>query len=154
MHQTSHPDAGRDSPHEILIVEDDDTHYELMMASIEASDLELATFRVATGEEAIEALRDRARNAPAEQFRCVMLDLHLPGMSGHDVLREIRLDAELRHLPVVILSTSIGETDRLQAYELGANSYVKKPMDFAQFQVAVQSVYRYWSVHNLPSLAV
>lgn len=78
----------------------------------------------------------------------ILLDLKLPRLDGHEVLRRIRSDARTQLLPVVILTTSIEDEDRLKGYRLGANSYVRKPVDFSEFLQAVMQLGLYWLVLN------
>jgi two-component system response regulator len=78
----------------------------------------------------------------------VLLDLKLPRIGGHDVLRRIRSEASTRHLPVVILTTSKEEKDVVSSYDLGANSYVRKPVDFSEFIEATRQLGLYWLVLN------
>ena len=78
----------------------------------------------------------------------VLLDLKLPKIDGHEVLKRIRAEARTQVLPVVILTTSVEDADRFDSYRLGANSYVRKPVDFAQFVEAVGQLGLYWLVLN------
>jgi CheY-like chemotaxis protein len=80
----------------------------------------------------------------------VLLDLKLPRMDGLEVLRRVRADPRTRLLPVVILTTSKEEQDLINGYQLGANSYIRKPVDFAQFTEAVRQLGLYWLVLNEP----
>lgn len=104
---------------------------------------------VRDGVEAIDYLlgtnADGARN---ELPQLILLDLKLPKIDGHEVLRRIRTDERTRLLPVVILTTSVEDKDRLQGYRLGANSYVRKPVDFSEFAQAVVQLGLYWLVLN------
>jgi len=80
----------------------------------------------------------------------VLLDLKLPKIDGLDVLRQIRSDQRTRFLPVVILTSSDEEQDLVESYKLGANSYVRKPVDFLQFAEAVRQLQLYWMLLNQP----
>jgi CheY-like chemotaxis protein len=81
----------------------------------------------------------------------MLLDLNLPGRSGHEILEEMKADAELRKIPVVVLSTSEAERDVMRAYQSGANSFVSKPMDVEDFTRAIHSIENYWfQVAQLP----
>lgn len=96
------------------------------------------------GAEAIELLHGSGHGLPA----IVLLDLKLPKVDGMEVLRRVRADPRTRLLPVVILTTSKEEQDLIHGYQLGANSYVRKPVDFAQFTEAVRQLGLYWLVLN------
>ncbi len=101
------------------------------------------------GVEAVDYLfgngADGSRNAPPQ---LILLDLKLPKLDGHEVLKRIRGDARTQPLPVVILTTSVEDRDLLEGYRLGANSYVRKPVDFAEFAQAVVQLGLYWLVLN------
>ncbi len=89
--------------------------------------------------------------AEAESKVCVLLDLNLPRMDGREALNEIKQDADLRRIPVVILTTSQAKQDILESYELHANCYVTKPVDLAQFMRVIQSIEDFWlTVVKLP----
>jgi CheY-like chemotaxis protein len=95
---------------------------------------------VTNGEEAIDFLRKRGKHADAPTPDLVLLDLNLPRRDGRDVLRDIKGDPVLRRIPIVILTTSDAEEDVLGSYELHANAFVRKPVDFDQFVAAVQAI--------------
>lgn len=97
-----------------------------------------------TGEEALNTLQARADNYPS----LVLLDLKLPKVNGLEVLRSMREKEETRLVPVVVFTSSDEEGDILQSYELGANSYIRKPVDYESFMEAVQAVIAYWLALN------
>ncbi|NQU37837.1 MAG: response regulator, partial [Actinobacteria bacterium] len=97
-----------------------------------------------TGEEAISFLRQNRTSNPHSSIGLVLLDLNLPGMSGQDLLDEIRHDQYLKQLPIVILSTSSQPEDVDSCYKLGANAYVVKPVGLAGYLTLVQSVESFW----------
>lgn len=106
---------------------------------------------VEDGVEAIDFLYRRGRFAAAPRPDLIVLDLNLPRKNGREVLAEIKADAELRSIPVVVLSTSSAEEDILRSYDLHANCYVVKPVEFNHFVKAVQSISQFWfSVVTLP----
>jgi two-component system, response regulator len=98
------------------------------------------------GKEALDRLMDDRRPLPT----VVLLDLKLPKVDGLEVLRQLRAAPRTRRLPVVILTSSSEERDRVEAYDGGANSYVRKPVDFLAFVDAVKQVGLYWLVLNEP----
>mgnify|MGYP001767451747 CR=1 FL=1 len=132
---------------EILLVEDSPDDVELTIRALRKARI-AASVRVARdGAEALEALLgDEA--ALAKGLRVVLLDLKLPRLGGFEVLERIRREEATRALPVVVLSSSREECDVRRAYELGANSYVVKPVEFERFSDAVGEVGSYWLLRN------
>lgn len=129
----------------ILLVEDNEDDIELTRRAFARSHVANTIDVVRDGAEAIERLLGDAR-APLPAL--VLLDLKLPKVDGLEVLRQLRADEHTRLLPVVILTSSREERDVVEGYRLGANSYVRKPVDFAAFQVAVEQLGLYWLVLN------
>jgi two-component system response regulator len=137
----------------VLLVEDNDDDADLTALAFEAAQIPATLVRVGDGVEALDYLfcRDkyagRARNAlPA----IVLLDLNLPRLGGIETLAAIRADEHVRHLPVVVLTSSDEERDRTGAYRQFANSYIRKPVDFEQFTNVVKELGVYWLVLNRP----
>lgn len=95
---------------------------------------------VTNGEDAIAYLRKQGRYTDVPTPDLVLLDLNLPRRDGREVLRDVKSDAELRRIPVVVLTTSDAEEDVLASYDLHANAYVRKPVDFEQFVEAVRAI--------------
>lgn len=135
----------------ILLVEDDDDDAELTLRAFASSRLRNPVVRVSDGFEALDFLGCRGAFAgrPDALPAVVLLDLKLPRMSGIDVLKAIRSDPRTQHLPVVILTSSREDKDRLAAYSQFANSYVRKPVDYDQFVGAARQLGLYWLVLNL-----
>jgi two-component system response regulator len=127
---------------EILLVDDDPDDVTLALRALDRQHLANRVHVVRDGEAALAYLRDMARP------RLVLLDLKLPKVTGLDVLAEVRRDPRLKTLPVVILTSSREEPDVARAYDLGANSYIVKPVDFDQFLRAVSEVGLYWLLIN------
>jgi two-component system response regulator len=146
---------GRPMSHEktILLVEDNPSDEELTLLALRENNITNPIVVVRDGEEALDYLFARAahqsRNAD-DRPQVVLLDLKLPKLDGLEVLREIRSNARTRLLPVVILTSSREERDRLHGYDLGANSYVCKPVEFAEFSDAIRQLGLYWLILNEP----
>ncbi len=140
-------------PIEVLLVEDDQGD---ILLTREAFDLNKVRNRlnvVNDGEQAMAYLRREGDYAGAPRPDLVLLDLNLPRMSGMEVLAEVKADAELRTIPVVILTTSEAEEDILLSYRLHANAYVSKPVDFEQFIRVVRQIDNFFvTVVKLPPL--
>jgi two-component system, chemotaxis family, response regulator Rcp1 len=103
------------------------------------------------GKEAVDCVHKRGRFAAAATPDLILLDLNLPGIDGKGVLAEIKKHVHLRKIPVSILTSSAAEGDISQSYELGANCYVVKPIDFKSFQAIVREVEKFWfGVVKLP----
>lgn len=136
----------------ILLVEDNDDDVELTRKAFEKSNIFNQLVVVRDGQEALDYLfvagAYRARD-PAVIPQVVLLDLNLPKLNGLEVLRRLRGEERTRRLPVVILTTSNEERDIIGSYDLGANSYVRKPVDFAQFTEAARQLGLYWLLLNV-----
>jgi CheY-like chemotaxis protein len=135
----------------ILLVEDNAKDEALTLRALRKSNILNAITVARDGAEALDHLFGSGNGppgGPAALPQLVLLDLKLPKVDGLEVLRQIRKDPRTRLLPVVILTTSTEDRDRLDGYTLGANSYVRKPIDFAQFAEAVRQLGLYWLVLN------
>jgi two-component system response regulator len=133
----------------ILLVEDNPKDEALTLRALKKANIGNRVVVARDGVEAIEYLLGAgADGAGRELPQLILLDLKLPKIDGHEVLRRIRSDERTRLLPVVILTTSVEDKDRLQGYRLGANSYVRKPVDFVEFAQAVVQLGLYWLVLN------
>lgn len=107
---------------------------------------------VENGEEAMSFLRREGRHAAAPRPDLVLLDWHLPRMSGHEVLHEIKQDPNLKRIPVVIMTTSDREEDVTKAYDGYANCFITKPVDYDKFMEAVRSIEDFWlTIVQLPA---
>jgi two-component system, response regulator len=135
----------------ILLVEDNPSDIELTKRALTKSKIANELVVAEDGIEALDYLFGRekyaGRNA-SDQPSLILLDLKLPRLDGLDVLKEIRANPVTRRLPVVILTTSKEEQDVAMSYDLGANSYIRKPVDFTQFAQAVEHLGLYWLVMN------
>lgn len=136
----------------ILLVEDNLKDQLLTLRTLRKCHVANQIVTVRDGAEALEYLFGR-RSGEAESDdlpTLVILDLKLPKINGLEVLRRIRAEERTRHLPVVILTSSDEEKDIVAGYQLGANSYVRKPVDFSDFTQAVADLGRYWLITNEP----
>jgi two-component system response regulator len=135
----------------ILLVEDNEDDIELTLRAFERSRVTNEIVVVRDGKEAIDYLFASgayANRDPNAQPEIVLLDLKLPKLDGLDVLRRIRGDERTRRLPVVVLTSSNEDKDVISSYDLGANSFVQKPVDFADFIEAARQLGLYWLVLN------
>ena len=137
----------------ILLVEDRADDVELTIRAFKKNNIANDVVVAKDGAEALEYLFATGRYAGRDASKppsLVLLDLKLPKVEGLEVLRRLREDARTRLLPVVILTSSREEQDLVKGYSLGANSYIRKPVDFAQFSEAVRNLGLYWLVLNEP----
>lgn len=133
----------------ILLVEDNPDDETLTLRALRKNNLQNEVVVAHDGVEALDILfRAAGRNGGGTLPRLVLLDLHLPRLDGLEVLRRVRADDRTRLLPVVVLTSSNEEGDLLKSYGLGANSYVRKPVDFNRFVEAVRQLGLYWLVLN------
>jgi len=138
----------------ILLVEDNPDDAELTRLALQDGGLINRVTWVQDGAEAlVYLLGDGQGGEPGPLPELVLLDLRMPRVGGLEVLRRMRADPRTALLPVVVLTTSDEESDMVRSYQLGANSYVRKPVDFDQFVWAVQQLRMYWLVlnHGAPS---
>jgi two-component system response regulator len=139
--------------HIILLVEDNDDDVELALRAFNKSGIPNEIVVASDGEGALDYLFATGAHCgrdPAAMPQVVLLDLKLPGMNGLEVLRRLRADERTKLLPVVVLTTSNEQQDVIGSYCLGANSYVRKPVDFAQFVEAARQLGLYWLGLNEP----
>ena len=129
-----------DVPIEVLLVEDDPGDVLLTQEAFAQHQVNNRLHVVRDGVEALEFLRKQGRWAASPTPDLVLLDLNLPRMDGREVLAEIKADETLRRIPVVVLTTSEAEEDVLRSYELYANAYVTKPVDFDRFIQVVRQI--------------
>ena len=138
---------------EILLVEDNLNDVKLTMNAFKTANLANSVHVARDGVEALEFLFGAASNSDEklqERPKLILLDLKLPRLDGHEVLKRIKDDPRTSAIPVVILTSSAEERDVMRTYEVGANSYIVKPVDFEQFTEAVRDIGKYWLVNNHP----
>jgi CheY-like chemotaxis protein len=141
---TAHPIV----PLRILLVEDDDDHAELTTVALESHDDRHQAIRAHDGAEALDVLYQRGDHADAPRPDLILLDLNLPRVGGLEVLAAVKQDESLREIPVVVLTTSDAESDRVRAYRYHANSYLVKPVDFPKFESMIHELGNYWARWN------
>ncbi|MBP5974508.1 response regulator [Brasilonema sp. CT11] len=138
-------------PIEILLVEDNPGDVRLTEIALEDSKISVNLNVVVDGVEAIAFLRKQENYTQVPTPGIILLDLNLPRKDGREVLAEIKADHTLKRIPVVVLTTSRAEEDVLKAYNLCANCYISKPVDFDQFVKIVHSIESFWfTVVKLP----
>jgi chemotaxis family two-component system response regulator Rcp1 len=143
-------DLGR--PIELLLVEDNAADVRLLQEALKELKMPTQLSTVADGLEALAFLRREGRYAQALQPDLILLDLNLPGKSGLEVLAEISAHPHLRHIPLVVLTSSAAEQDILQSYMLCANCFITKPVDLEHFLTAIRVLGEFWfTVVQLPS---
>jgi chemotaxis family two-component system response regulator Rcp1 len=136
---------------DILLVEDNPGDARLAMEALKQGKVQNRLFHVEDGVEAINFLRRRAGHEASPRPDLILLDLNLPKKDGREVLAEIKADEDLKRIPVVVLTISKDEEDVLRTYNLHANCYITKPIDFYQFMKVVRSIEDFWmTIVRLP----
>ena len=139
------------NPMEILLVEDNPTDVELTLRALKRHNLTNQVQVVSDGAQALDYLFGTgafAGQKPSTPPKVVFLDLKLPKVDGREVLRRMKADERTRMIPVVVLTSSKEESDIVESYKLGVNSYVVKPLDFDKFVEAVSELGLYWVLLN------
>jgi CheY-like chemotaxis protein len=138
-------------PVEILLVEDDPGDVLITREAIESSKVANRLSIVSNGEEALQFLRREEPFVDAPRPGLILLDLNLPRLDGREVLARTKSDPDLRRIPVVVLTTSSSDEDIVRSYDLHANAYVTKPVDFDQFMSVVRQIDQFFvSIVTLP----
>lgn len=144
-------DVSKTKSMEILLVEDSPSDTALTMEALKEGKIRNRVNRVKDGVEAMEYLRRQGTYAKSARPDLILLDLNLPRKDGREVLAELKNDKELKTIPVVVLTTSASDFDILCSYELHANCFITKPVDFDQFSTVVKCIENFWlSVVTLP----
>ena len=133
---------------EILLVEDDPNHAELILIALKEGHVPSQAHVARDGEEALEYLFSHER-----RIKLILLDLKLDKLGGLEVLGRVRSDERTRYIPVVVLTSSQNQRDIEMSYRLGANSYVVKPLEFEKFAKTLAQVGAYWMLFNQPPIA-
>ncbi len=136
---------------EVLLMDDDPGDIRLMRESLKKSKFLIDMKTVENGQLGLDYLRKTGQYANASTPDFILLDLNMPIKDGREVLREIKSDDQLKIIPVIILTTSEEEKDIIESYSDGANCYIRKPVDFEQFQSVVNQISNFWfSLVKLP----
>ena len=138
-------------PIEILLVEDSPGDVRLTIEALKEAKVANRLSVVEDGVKAMEFVRRQGPYAAAPRPDLILLDLNLPRKDGREVLQEIKSDPDLRRIPLVVLTTSRAKEDVLKAYDLHANCYITKPVDFTRFMEVVRSIEDFWlTIVKLP----
>ena len=134
----------------ILLVEDNPDDEALTLRAFRKNNIDNPVVVVRDGAEALDYLFGRGQYADRELPALVLLDLKLPKVDGLEVLEQLRLDRRTKLLPVVVLTSSLEARDVAEAYRRGANSYIRKPVDFEKFTEVIMQLGLYWMILNEP----
>lgn len=135
----------------VLLAEDDMAHAEIVRRNLANCHVANHIVHVLDGQEAIDYLRSGKPSSKASESHrphLILLDLRMPRLDGLQVIEELKSDPELKAIPIVVLTTSAAEADRLRAYQTGVNSYLVKPVDFEQFAQLMTALGYYWLAWN------
>jgi CheY-like chemotaxis protein len=128
----------------ILLVEDSPSDAKLTLTALKLAKVANEVDHVEDGVEAMDFLRQRGKFEKSRRPDLILLDLNLPRKDGREVLEELKTDSDLKTIPVVVLTTSKAEQDVLRSYQLHANCYVTKPVNFERFVEVIQSIEQFW----------
>lgn len=131
-------------PVQILLVEDNPGDVRLTEEVLREAKVATKLSTVRDGEEAMAFVRREGAHAGAPRPDLILLDLNLPRKDGREVLNELKSDDDLRRIPVIVLTTSMAEPDILMSYDLHANCYIHKPIEFEDFSTAIHSIQQFW----------
>lgn len=140
-------------PFTVLMAEDDEHDILAVKRAWKKHHISNPLYVVKDGEECLDFLYRRGKYSEPESAPrpgILLLDIKMPKMDGLAVLKQIREDGQLRRLPVIILTTSTAEEDRLRSYDLGVNAYIVKPVGFENFSEAVRTINLFWELVDLP----
>jgi len=131
----------------ILLIEDDQVDAMVVRRALKELHVTNRLEHVENGEEALAYLRDSAMERPC----LILLDLNMPVMNGIEFLQEVKTDPELKRTPVVALTTSDEQKDKVESFELGVAGYMRKPVDYQQFVEIIRTIEAYWSISESPA---
>lgn len=130
----------------ILLIEDDPDNQELIRICLSDCNLKHELVAIGDGEEAFDFITSMKEKSIAPAL--ILLDLKLPKVNGHELLKKFREEQATKHLPVVIFTSSKEEKDIKESYALGANAFVRKPIEFTEFREVVKDIGNFWLKHN------
>ncbi len=133
----------------ILLIDDDELDIMTVQRAFKKNNIVNPLYIARNGIEGLELLRGGPSGIPSER-RLILLDLNMPKMSGLEFLRLLRADPQLRHLTVVVLTTSGDERDKIEAFNLNVAGYILKPVTFTAFVEAMTTLDKYWTINELP----
>jgi two-component system, response regulator len=135
---------------EILLIEDNPHEAELAIRNLKKHHLANNLIHIDDGAEALDFIFSRGQYSNRNQVnpKLILLDLKLPKVSGHEILKAIRADERFKSIPIVVLTSSNEETDIMESYKLGVNSYIVKPVNFEAFSKSIADLGMYWMVLN------
>lgn len=134
----------------ILLVEDDKVDVMNVQRSFKRANITNPIYVASNGLDALEILRGESETEMPVFRRLILLDLNMPKMGGIEFLKELRKDPQLRSIPVIVLTTSDQERDRVEAYDLNVAGYILKPVTFIQFAEVMTALNRYWTLSEIP----
>lgn len=135
----------------LLLVDDDEVDVMTVRRAFKKNNITNPFFVATNGLEALAMLRGEGDSPPIpSQRRLILLDLNMPRMGGIEFLRELRADPELKKIPVIVLTTSNEDKDKVEAYQLNVAGYIVKPVTFTNFVEAVATLNKYWTLNEIP----
>jgi CheY-like chemotaxis protein len=134
----------------LLLVDDDEVDVMNVQRAFKKNNITNPLYIAANGLEALMLLRGQNGAPIPSQRRLILLDLNMPKMNGIEFLRELRTDGALKHIPVIVLTTSNEDSDKVEAYNLNVAGYILKPVTFARFVEAMATLNKYWTLSEIP----
>lgn len=134
----------------ILLVEDDEVDVMNVKRAFKKNNITSPLYVAPNGLEALLILRGKGELQIPKQRRLILLDLNMPKMNGIEFLRELRADLEIKHIPVVVLTTSNEDRDKVEAYNLNVAGYILKPVTFSNFIEVTATLDKYWNLSEMP----
>lgn len=136
----------------ILLVEDDEVDVMNVRRAFKKNNIPNPLYIAGNGLEALAILRGKDKIDPAmpQDRRLILLDLNMPRMNGIEFLRELRIDTSLRSIPVIVLTTSNEDRDKVEAYNLNVAGYILKPVTFSNFVDVMSTLNKYWMLNEIP----